>query len=100
MAGTYLRLINGIQRTIQVDQEVTLASGITTKAVTFPATLQTGNSSPRVVAWLFDSTDSTPQFQPVTITARSSTGFTASWNSPTETVNYVLGYIVADGWAA
>ncbi len=100
MAGKFTRLINGVQRTIQIDQEVTLAAGDTSKAVSFPSTLQTASSTPRVVAWLFDSTDSLPQFQPVTITARSSTGFTAVWNSPTSSANYVLGYMVADGWIA
>ena len=99
MAGTFTRLINGVVRTIQIDQEVTLAAGIVTKVVTFPATLQTGNSSPRVVAWIFDSADTNPQFQPVVITARSSTGFTASWNAPTGSANYILGYVVADGWS-
>jgi hypothetical protein len=100
MAGTFTRLINGVARTIQIDQEVTLASGITTKVVTFPLTLQTGNASPRVVAWMFDSTDTLIQFQPVTITARSSTGFTATWSGATSSSNYILGYFVADGWMA
>ena len=98
MAGTFTRIINGAIRTIQIDQEVTLASGITSKAVTFPSTLQTANSSPRVVAWMFDSTDTNPAFIPVTIVARSSAGFTAGWNAPTATANYILGYMVADGW--
>jgi hypothetical protein len=100
MAGTYTRLISGVPRTVQIDNEVSLASGITTKAVTFPATLQTGNASPRVVAFIYDGTDANPQFQPTIITARSSTGFTATWNAPTDTTNYLLGYIVADGWIA
>lgn len=99
MAGTFTRIINGAMRTVQIDQEVTLASGIITKSVTFPATLQTGNSTPRITAFMFDSTDTNPQFQPVTITARSSTGFTASWNAPTSSANYILGYFVADGWS-
>jgi hypothetical protein len=99
MAGTFTRIINGVMRTVQIDQEVTLASGITTKVVTFPATLQTGSSTPRILAVIFDSTDTNPQFQPVTITARSSTGFTASWNAPTGSANYVLGYTVPDGWS-
>lgn len=99
MAGTFTRLINGCVRTIQIDQEVSLSSGITSQVVTFPSALQTGNSSPRVVAWLFDSTDVNPQFQPVTITARSSTTFTASWNAPTGSSSYILGYFVADGWS-
>jgi hypothetical protein len=100
MAGTFTRLINGVPRTIQIDNEVSLSSGATSKVVTFPLSLQTGNASPRVVAWIFNSTDTNPQYFPVTITARSSTGFTASWDNPTDTVNYLLSYIVADGFVA
>ena len=99
MAGTFSRIINGLQRTVQVDQSVTLASGILTKAVTFPSALQTGNSSPNVVAFIFNSTDTNPQYFPVVVTARSSTGFTASWSNATDTANYVLVYHVLDGWA-
>ena len=100
MAGTFTRIINGVARTVQIDQEVTLASGITSQVVTFPTALQTGSTTPRVVAWMFDSTDTNPQFQPIVITARSNTSFTASWNDPTSSANYVLGYHVADGWMA
>jgi hypothetical protein len=99
MAGTFVRIINGALRTVQIDQEVSLASGITSQVVTFPSTLQTANASPRVVAFIFDSTDTLIQFQPVTITARSATGFTASWSAATNSANYKLGYMVADGWA-
>lgn len=87
-----------MHRTVQVDGSATLASGITTKAVTFPATLQTGNASPNVTAWIINTTDTNPQQFPVTITARSSTGFTATWDSPTDTANYILAYNVPDGW--
>lgn len=99
MAGTFTRIIKGIMRTVQVDGSMTLSSGVTSAVVTFPATLQTANSTPNVTAWLVDTTDTNPQFQPVTITARNSTGFTATWNAPTGTANYVLAYNVADGWA-
>ena len=98
--GLFVRLINGLPTTVQIDQEVSISSGATSAVVTFPSTLQTGSSSPRVSAWIFNSTDTNPQYFPVTITARSSTGFTASWNAPTATANYVLSYIVPDGWLA
>ena len=100
MAGTFTRIINGIHRTVQVDGSVTLSSGVTSATVTFPATLQTGSSTPSVVAWLVDVTDTNPQFQPVTITSYSSTSFVAKWNAPTNSANYVLYYHVTDGWLA
>ena len=92
------RLIRGMVRSVTVDAEVSISASATSAVVTFPATLQTGNSSPKVSAWMTNTTDSNPQFQPITITARSSTGFTATWNAPTATANYNLSYIVEDGF--
>jgi hypothetical protein len=100
MAGKFTRMINGVPRTVQIDGSVTVSSGATSATVSFPATLQTGNSTPNVVAWLIDTTDTNPQFQPTTITAYSSTGFTVTWNAPTATANYIIAYHVVDGWSA
>lgn len=100
MAGTYTRIINGMLRTVQIDQSVTLTAGLTTKTVTFPGSLQGGSTTPNVVAFLINTTDANPQFIPVTVTARSATQFTASWNFPTDTANYILAYHVPDGWLA
>lgn len=91
-----MRLVNGQQRSYSIDQEVSVNSGVSTATVTFPAAI--GNSTYRVAAWLFDSTDANPQFQPVTITARTSTTFTATWNANTDSANYKLMYIVPDGF--
>lgn len=93
-----LRGINGAMRMVSVDQEVSISSGVSTATVTFPATLQTGNTSPRVVAWMVNTTDASPQFQDVLVTARSATGFTVTWNAPTDTANYKLAYNVPDGF--
>ena len=93
-----LRLVNGIQRSVTVDAEVSVSNAASSAVVTFPGTLQGATSTPRIVCVLFDSTDASPQFQPVTVTARSSTGFTATWNAPTDSANYKLLYIVLDGW--
>ena len=38
-------------------------------------------------------TDADPQFQPITITNKTTTNFTASWNVPTDSSNYYLQYI-------
>lgn len=98
MAGTNIRLVSGVPTTVQTDQEVSISSGATTAVVTFPATLQTGSTTPRIAGWIFNSTDANPQFFPVTITARSATGFTATWNFATDSANYKLMYIAPDGW--
>lgn len=92
----FLRGVNGQLKSYSIDQEVSLSSGVSSATVTFPAAI--GNSTYRVAAWIFDSTDANPQFQPVTITARTSTTFTATWNANTDSVNYKLMYIVPDGF--
>lgn len=93
-----MRLVNGVQRSVTVDAEVSINNGVSSVVVTFPGTLQGGSSTPRVIAMIFNSTDANPQFQPVDVTARSSTGFTATWNAPTDSANYKLLYVVLDGW--
>jgi hypothetical protein len=93
-----VRMINGVPRSVTIDQEVSISNAATNVVVTFPAALQTASSTPRVVAWMVNTTDSNPQFQTVEITARSSTGFTATWNAPVDSANYKLAYNVPDGF--
>lgn len=93
-----LRLIKGQLKSVSVDQEAAIAISTSSLVVNFPATLQTGNATPRVVAWMINTTDTNPQFQTVEITARSSTSFTAKWNAPVDSSNYKLAYIVVDGF--
>lgn len=69
-------------------QSVSNASS--SQAITFSSTLGTTNYAISVV-WR-NTTDSTPQYQPIDITAKSATGFTASWNAPTDSANYVIEY--------
>ena len=67
-----------------------ISSASTSQAVIFSSTL--GSTSYSVTAVLLNTTDTNPQFQPVTITVQSATGFTATWNAPTATANYVLSW--------
>lgn len=75
-----------------IAQEVSLTSGTTSQVVTFPAPLTT--TSYTLLAQVINLTDLTPQFIPITITNKSATGFTASWNTPLDSSNYKLDYIV------
>lgn len=70
--------------------KTTLSSSSTTQAVTFSATL--GTTGYAVTATMLNTTDSSPAYIPVTITAQSATGFTISWNTPLLTANYVLSW--------
>lgn len=69
----------------------TISAGATSKVVTFSSTLGTANYA--VTPYFKNTVDANPQYQPINISAQSATGFTASWNSPTDSANYILGYI-------
>lgn len=69
----------------------TISASATSKAVTFSSTLGTTNYA--VIAMMNNLVDANPQFQPITITNKSATGFTATWNAPTDSANYILEYI-------
>lgn len=68
----------------------TIAQGATTKTITLSPTLSTSNFV--ITVNLFNSVDSNPVFQPLTVTSKTTSGFTATWNLPTETANYSLEY--------
>lgn len=68
-----------------------VSSGVKFHAASFSTTL--GTTSYSVVCTLNNLVDSTPQFQPVTITAKSATGFTASWDQATDSSNYQVEYL-------
>ena len=68
----------------------TVSSGSTSQAITFSSTIGSTNYAPSAV--MVNTTDTNPQFQPLTITALSATGFTVSWNAPTGSSNYSIAY--------
>jgi hypothetical protein len=65
-----------------------ISSAGTSVSVTFSSGLPSTSYS--VTCNMFNSTDTNPEFQPITITAQSTTGFTATWNYPVATANYSL----------
>lgn len=75
--------------------EVALTVGTITKTVVFI----TGQASTDyvVMAQIVNYTDTLPEFIPVTITNKTSSGFTATWNAPLPTGNYLLDYTVTPG---
>lgn len=72
--------------------EVTIPASASSMAVSFPSSQP--DTSFVVLAQMINDVDLTPQFQQVTITAKTPGGFTASWNAPTDSNNYRLIYIV------
>jgi hypothetical protein len=72
-------------------QQAAIGSGATSVTITYGTALDTGRTY--VVVASLQTPDSSPQFQAVDITASTNTGFTASWNAPTDSANYLLNYI-------
>ena len=75
-----------------VAQEVGLSLGSISVTVVFPTPLSA--TTYVVIAQLVNKTDPDPDFQPITITNKTTTGFTATWNMPLDTANYLLDYVV------
>lgn len=68
-----------------------ISSGVATLSVTFASAMS--NSTYALTVSLKNTVDTNPQFQPITITAQSTTGFTVKWNANTDSANYSLNYI-------
>jgi hypothetical protein len=83
-------VVPGVQSQIG---EVSIGIGVTSISVTLPIAMT--STAYVVTAQMIDTVDGTPQFQPINITAKSTTGFTASWNTLTDTANYRLDYNAA-----
>jgi microcystin-dependent protein len=75
---------------IKATGAINLNSGITSTAVTLPVGY--GSSNYAVIAMMQNLNDSSPLFQPIIITAKTSNTFTAKWNLPTDSNNYMLSY--------
>lgn len=73
-------------------QEVPIGNGDTDIVVVFPTPLPGVNYV--VQAQMVNIVDANPQFQDIIITNKTVNGFTANWNAPTDSANYVLAYIV------
>ncbi len=78
-----------------VAQEVALVSGNSSQVITFPLAQASANYV--VLAQIVNETDTNPEYIPVTITNKTTTGFTASWNTPLPTSNYLLDYLIPPG---
>ena len=81
------KILNSSSAGMQV-KETAISISSTTINVTFPIAFAT--TSYVVTAELVNYTDSNPQFQSIVITAKTTTGFTAQWNAPTDSANYLL----------
>jgi hypothetical protein len=90
------RIDSGVQQPIIADNRAGTAacgSGSTYLSVSYTNPLPDTNY---VLMVNFSNTvDAYPLLQPVYITTKTSTGFTATWNAPLDTVNYKLNYFVA-----
>lgn len=67
----------------------------TSRAVTFSSAMDSANYVVSA-AFFVNTTDASPIYQPVVVTAKSTTGITVSWNAALDSANYVLHYCVED----
>ena len=74
-----------------IAKQTPLTSGTTSLAVTIPAQPDT---SYIVLAMMSNTVDTFPQYQQVEVTAKSTTGFTFSWNHPLDSSNYLISYVI------
>lgn len=68
-----------------------LTSGVTSTSITFSTPLAT--SSYATSAQFVNIVDSSVQFQPITVTSKTISGFDAKWNVATDSINYAIEYI-------
>jgi len=73
-------------------REVSVPSGASSYSENF--LLPTFGPEYGIMAALQNTVDGSPQFQTTVVTAKSGTGFTANWNSPTDSANYKLVYVM------
>lgn len=66
--------------------------GATSVTINFPSALPGVNYVPQI--GFVNETDPNPQFQDWMVTNKSVSGFTVSWNAPTDSSNYSITYIV------
>lgn len=78
-----------------VGEEVPLSINTTSVTVSFPIPQPT--SSYLVFTQMVNTVDSLPEFIPVDITNKTTTGFVATWNSPLPSTNYFLDYVISPG---
>lgn len=79
-----------IKTMIKNGERLTIANAAQTKAVTFPVAFPNTNYTLKVE--IENLTDADPIFLERVITARSLSGFTVKFNTPTDSANYVLHY--------
>jgi hypothetical protein len=89
--GVWVNLASGNE--VGTAQEVAIPISTTSIVVTFDTPLPSAVYT--ILAQMVNVTDADPEFQPITITNKTVSGFTAKWNRPTDTANYLIDYIVA-----
>ncbi len=72
--------------------QVTVLNAATTRTITLTVT-QSDLNYAISLAW-FNSVDANPQFQPIVIVSKSVGSFDLKWNSPTDSADYNINYIV------
>lgn len=78
-----------------IAQEVPLTIDTTSQMVTFPTPQSSSNYI--IVGSIYNPTDPTPEFFPVTVSNKTTSTATFQWNQPLDTANYFLDYTISPG---
>ena len=89
--GAWVALSSGTVPVVRAGQ-ATITTGTNSQAITFTSAMASTNYA--VTVTMKNTTDTNPQFQPLTITAKSTTGITVKWNANVDSANYSLEYTV------
>ena len=74
-----------------IAKRIALTNGSTSQAIVMAVQPDT---SFIVLGMMGNTVDSFPQYQQIEVTAKSTTGFTFTWNHPLDSSNYFISYIV------
>lgn len=81
-----------IRQIIQPTRAQNIALAVTSTSITVSFSTPFDDNDYALTAVMLNTTDALPEYQPITITAKSPSGFTANWNDPLDTANYSLSY--------
>ncbi len=82
----------GSSSTYSRSGQTAILADATTVTVIFSSALPNANYV--IITDMINTVDADPQFQTPVITNKTINGFTATWNAPTDSADYILSYIV------
>lgn len=96
-AATALELVSRSALATGTSQQGNDAISLAASTVVVTFTTAFADTSYSIAGSVLNTTDSSPMFQDFVITAKATTGFTASFNAPMDSANYTLSWVAFKG---